>query len=645
MNLRLFCLLLCSIPVIAFTQSRSTSPGKTQELLRVNNRPVNVDEFIYLYRKNHQNPEEDYTLEKIEEYLTLYLNFKLKVEEARERGMDTTAAFLREFNQYKDELRKPYLPGNGLTDSLAKMAYERMKEEVRASHILVLVGPDASPSDTLRAYNRIVELRKRVTSGEPFEKVASEASEDQSARVNHGDLGYFSALQMVYPFENMAYETPVGELSPPFRTRFGYHVLKVTDRRAARPEVEVSHIMIRTGEGRSDAEAKDKIFSLYDQLQAGHPWSELCKEHSEDVSTRQNGGKLKPFRSGMMSNVPEFESTALELENAGQISDPVRTQYGWHIIRLERKIPLGKYEELAASLKSRVSRDERTQISKQALNARLRSELGFSENKEQVARLLDMPDSVLFRKNKTQTGNAKPPVLFTLGAGTYTLNDFITYAAANAKRMGRKQQYDAFVENALMTIQEEKILRDHPEFRFLINEYYEGILLFEIMEKEVWNKASSDSAGQLSYYQQNMQKYQAGDRVHATIYSASDVAVISSLREKLEDNASASIHEYLSANKIKTESGYFTRDDKAVLRNVPWETGFHQIETNGLYYLAWLKQVLPAGVQSFEEARPNLISDYQNQLEKEWVAALKKKYPVKVNQKGKKYVINTLRKK
>src|SRR5690606_30749348 len=276
MNLRLFCLLLCSIPVIAFTQSRSTSPGKTQELLRVNNRPVNVDEFIYLYRKNHQNPEEDYTLEKIEEYLTLYLNFKLKVEEARERGMDTTAAFLREFTQYKDELRKPYLPGNGLTDSLAKMAYERMKEEVRASHILVLVGPDASPSDTLRAYNRIVELRKRVTSGEPFEKVASEASEDQSARVNHGDLGYFSALQMVYPFENMAYETPVGELSPPFRTRFGYHVLKVTDRRAARPEVEVSHIMIRTGEGRSDAEAKDKIFSLYDQLQAGHPWSELC---------------------------------------------------------------------------------------------------------------------------------------------------------------------------------------------------------------------------------------------------------------------------------------------------------------------------------------------------------------------------------
>ncbi len=645
MNLRLFCLLFCSLPVLVFSQSRSTSSGKVQELFRINNRPVNVDEFIYLYRKNHQNPDEDYTLDKIDEYLTLYLNFKLKVEEARARGMDTTTTFLREFNQYKDELRRPYMPGNGLADSLAKMAYKRLKEEVRASHILVLVGPDASPADTMRAYNRIVELRNRVASGEPFEKVASEASEDQSARVNRGDLGYFSALQMVYPFENMAYLTSVGEVSPPFRTRFGYHILKVTDRRTARPEVEVAHIMIRTGEGLSDEEAKNKIFTLYDQLQAGHPWSELCSEHSDDLSTRQNGGKLKPFRAGMMSNVPEFESAALELEDPGQISDPVRTQYGWHIIRLERKIPLGKFEDLAASLKTRVSRDERTQISKQALHARLRSELGFSENQEQVARLLDVPDSLLFQKIPTQKSNNKPPVLFTLSGKPFTLDDFKSYASRNARRMGRKQQYDAFVEDALMRIQEEKIYRDNPEFRFLVNEYYEGILLFEIMEKEVWNKASSDSVGQLRYYEQNMQKYKAGERVHATLYSASDVAVISSLREKLQDNASASIHEYVTANKIKTESGYFTREDKAVLRNVPWETGFHQIETNGLYYLAWLKQVLPAGVQSFEEARPNLISDYQNHLEKEWVAALKKKYPVKVNQKGKKYVINALQKK
>ncbi len=645
MNLRLFCLLFCSLPVLVFSQSRSTSSGKVQELFRINNRPVNVDEFIYLYRKNHQNPDEDYTLDKIDEYLTLYLNFKLKVEEARARGMDTTTTFLREFNQYKDELRRPYMPGNGLADSLAKMAYKRLKEEVRASHILVLVGPDASPADTMRAYNRIVELRNRVASGEPFEKVASEASEDQSARVNRGDLGYFSALQMVYPFENMAYLTSVGEVSPPFRTRFGYHILKVTDRRTARPEVEVAHIMIRTGEGLGDEEAKNKIFTLYDQLQAGHPWSELCSEHSDDLSTRQNGGKLKPFRAGMMSNVPEFESAALELEDPGQISDPVRTQYGWHIIRLERKIPLGKFEDLAASLKTRVSRDERTQISKQALHARLRSELGFSENQEQVARLLDVPDSLLFQKIPTQKSNNKPPVLFTLSGKPFTLDDFKSYASRNARRMDRKQQYDAFVEDALMRIQEEKIYRDNPEFRFLVNEYYEGILLFEIMEKEVWNKASSDSVGQLRYYEQNMQKYKAGERVHATLYSASDVAVISSLREKLQDNASASIHEYVTANKIKTESGYFTREDKAVLRNVPWETGFHQIETNGLYYLAWLKQVLPAGVQSFEEARPNLISDYQNHLEKEWVAALKKKYPVKVNQKGKKYVINALQKK
>ncbi len=645
MSLRPLLLMLCILPAIAFGQSNSTPPGKSQELFRINNRPVLVDEFIYLYKKNHQDPEQDYTLDKIEEYLSLYVNFKLKVEEARARGMDTTAAFLREFNQYRDELRKPYLPGNGLADSLAKMAYQRLKEEIRASHILILVGPDASPADTARAYSRIVELRNRITSGEPFEKVAAEASEDQSARVNHGDLGFFSALQMVYPFENMAYQTQVGEISPPFRTRFGYHILKVADRRVSKPEIEVSHIMVRTGEGLNDDEAKNKIFSLYDQLQAGHPWSELCKDNSDDVSTRQNSGKLRPFRAGMMSNVPEFERTALELENPGQISDPVRTQYGWHIIRLERKIPLGKYEDMAASLKTRVSRDERTQISKQALHARLRSDLGFSENTQHVAKLLDMPDSLLFTRSEPASASRKSPVLFTIKGRSFTQDDFSSYARRSARRMGRKQQYDAFVEDAVMGIQEELILRDNPEFRYLVNEYYEGILLFEIMEKEVWNKASSDSVGQFRYYEQNRQKYQAGERVHATLYSAPDIEVIISLREKLEDNVSGSIQEYVTANKIKAESGYFTRDDKAVLRDIPWEAGFHQTENNGLYYLAWLKQVLPAGVQSFDESRPDLISDYQNHLEQEWVTDLKKKYPVKVNKKGKKYVINALQKK
>jgi peptidyl-prolyl cis-trans isomerase SurA len=243
-----------------FAQSKSTSGKKNQAkpLFTVNKKPVSVDEFIYLYKKNHTDKEKDFTTEKINEYLDLFINFKLKVEEAKKRGLDTTKTFLKEYNGYRDELRKPYLPDAKIIDSLVKLTYDRMKEEIRAAHILVSVKSDASPEDTLKAYQKILEIRKRIViGGEDFGSLASKSSDDPSAKMNHGNLGYFTAMQMVYPFESAAYTTKVGEVSQPIRTRFGYHILKVFDRRQARGEVEVSHIMLRTGNGKDTVKVKE----------------------------------------------------------------------------------------------------------------------------------------------------------------------------------------------------------------------------------------------------------------------------------------------------------------------------------------------------------------------------------------------------
>jgi peptidyl-prolyl cis-trans isomerase SurA len=653
MNLRaVSLLLLCSFfSPLVLSQTKKTA--KVPLLFTVNKKPVTAAEFTYLYKKNHQNPTEDYTRAKIEEYMNLYMNFKLKVEEARHRGMDTTEAFKKEFNQYKEELRKPYLPGNGLLDSLVRMTYDRMKEEIRASHILVLLKQDATPGDTLKAFSQIVEIRKKIADGMDFTKAADEFSEDQSVKVNHGDLGYFTALQMVYPFENAAYSTAVGKVSEPIRTRFGYHLLKITDRRPTAGEVEVSHIMIRTREDQKNDDVRNLIFSIYDQLQAGAKWEELCKQYSQDPGTKENGGRLRPFRSGMMTQVPEFERVAFELEKPGSYSDPFQTQYGWHIMRLERKIPLGSFEELAPGLRSKVTRDERAELSKQALQTRLRTQMGFTEMSATKSRLLGSADSTLTKGawKRPQDKVLQKESLFVLKEKTYKVAGFFDYVQKNHRKSSLSPSkymevlYNNFVDETIMALQEEQIKKTYPEYQYLLNEYYEGILLFEIMEKEVWNKASEDSAGQHLYFMAHTDNYIGGDRARAAIYSVSDTSAMNGLVEEMKSENTKQIQEYCNKNKIKTESGFFRKEDRPVFELIKWEKGIHNAEIKGMYYLVWFKEILPPGKMSFEEARPAVVSDFQTYLEESWLEKLRGKYKVVVDPAGKAYVISQLEKK
>ncbi len=647
--------LICNVLFIfcAFAQvstERTKTKNNSIPLFSVNKKSITTEEFIYLYKKNHQDPDKDFTQEKINEYLDLYINFKLKVEEAKKRGLDTTQVFLKEFNGYKDELRKPYLPDAKLVDSLVKMTYERMQEEINASHILISVKPDASPADTLKAYSKISELRKKILAGESFERVAATLSDDPSARANQGNLGYFTAMQMVYAFENAAYTTKIGDISQPVRTRFGYHILKVIDRRPSRGEVEVAHIMLRTGNTKENDKVKDTIFSIYDQLQAGVKWEELCQQFSEDPTTKENGGKLRPFGAGAMSAVPEFEKIAFNLQKPGDISDPFQTQYGWHIMRLERKIPIPKFEEIAPTLKTRVARDERTELSKQDLQNKQRREYQYQENRDVKSRLMVLADSSL------QKGKWKPvvasgfgkEVLFTLKQKKYLVRDFTHYAERNQRNNALvptkylDQLYHQFVDMLISQLVERELLDTQPEYKYLLQEYYEGILLFDIMEKEVWSKASQDSIGQRAYYEGHKSDYQTTERAKVVFYSSNKNDFKTPLLELIADSATLKMDEFISKYKIKTETGYFKKEERAVLQKVPWSKGVYSTENNGIYYLAWLKDILPPGVMSFEEARPSVISDYQSFLEKNWISQLRKKYSVKVNDKGKQYILQQL---
>lgn len=637
------------IVFFSFSAIAQLSPQKKSlTLFKVNETPVSTGEFLQLYHKNSLNKSEASAEQAVKEYLDLLINFKLKIAEAKARGLDTTQKFNKEFKTYREELKRPYRAEPDALDKLTKDTYQRLTEEVKVSHILIMVKPDALPSDTLEAHQKITQARIRVLQGESFEKVAGEISEDPSAKYNFGNLGYFTAMQMVYPFEEASYIGKTGEISSIIKTQFGYHILKVYDRKPARGEVEVSHILLRASSP-DDNKVKGKIFEVYDQLKAGRNWDEVCKEYSDDAATKNNGGRLRPFGVGALPSVPEFEATAFTLKQPGDLSDPFQSNIGWHIIRLEKKIPLVPFSEMETALKRKLSRDERLQISKQLLSDRRKREYGFTEDRATRDKILAFADSSLIKGKWNFVGieEIKKQTLFSILNKPTPASEFIQYVKINqtvvnlAPTVYMKQLYDGFAEDRILTAEEEKLQNQHPEFKNLLTEYREGILLFDVMEKEVWNKASEDTKGQHKYYEENKAKYQAGDRVEARIFTATDKSIAEEMMTKVNRGDSLNSADLKKFKSIQPFRLYERKDSKFIDR-VNWIEGLQEIEVDGQFYLVEVKRLVSPGIKSFEEARSNVISDYQDYLEKVWLAELKKKFPVKVNNKGKKFVLAEL---
>lgn len=640
---------LLSVVFVGVAIAATSQPKNETELLplfSVGEQVVTTDEFLYTYKKNHQN-KLDFTEDKIDEYLELFINFKLKVMEARTRGLDTTAKFETEFKTYREELKKPYRAEPDALEKLTKETYQRLTEEIRAAHILIALKPEPTPADTTAAYQKISHIKTRIVAGEDFEKLARELSEDPSAKYNGGDLGYFTALQMVFPFEDAAYKTPVGDVSSIVRTRFGYHLIKVKDRRPTRGEVEVSHILIRTA--RDEAKVKNTIFSVYDQLKGGRSWDEVCKEYSEDTNTRETGGRLKPFGVGALSTVPEFEAMAFSMQQPGEISDPFQSAIGWHIIRLESKIPLPSFKEMEPSLRRRVSRDERLQLSQQALQAKRRKDFAFQENEAIKQQVVALADSSLLRGAWKYAGAEalRMQTLFTVQCTGTKVIEFIQYIYAHQKPTAGSpnsvlsQLYEALVNERISEAEEATLMRENPDFRNLLNEYREGILLFEIMETEIWGKASADSAGQRQYFEQNQSRYQAGERLEARIFSATDKSVIEAIQNKIARGDTLKDSDLKKFKTIQNFRSYERKENK-VIDQISWATGLQEAEMDGLYYLVEVKRLIAPGLKTYEEARPQVIADYQDYLEKNWVSGLRDTYRVKINKKGKKFVIAQL---
>ncbi|RCS28078.1 peptidylprolyl isomerase [Polaribacter sp. WD7] len=480
------------------------SQKKDKVLVTIDGEATKVSEFKRVYEKNLDAIDDD-EAKDVTKNLELYINYRLKVKEAYKNKLDTLPSYKREMETYKNQLSAPYLQDTTFIDKLVKDAYFRTKNEVKAKHILIRTPRDASPKDTLEAYTKISKIRDRIVNGEDFEKVAIETSEDQSAKGNPasgvkgngGNLGYFSAFSMVYPFEDAAYTTKVDEVSKPFKTRFGYHIVKVDEFRPSKGEVEAAHILIRD----TTNVGKKVIDSVYQKILANEKFEDLAKEYSEDPGSKATGGKLGKFAANRM--VKPFSDAAFALENEGDVSKPFKTRFGWHIVKLIKKHPIQSYEEMKDALKTKVKKSSRMQLSDQAVINRLKSEYSIAEF-EEAKKILNNPKLRSIAKDSLQK------TMFSVNETKILQEDFIKYIR-NRRHKPVFILYEDFKNQEVLNYYKENLVHTEPEYAYTLKEYQDGLLLFELMQQKIWEKSTKDSIGLKNYFSKNIDNYENKD--------------------------------------------------------------------------------------------------------------------------------------
>jgi len=591
-----------------------------------------------VYNKN-LNLVQDDSQKDVNSYLELFVNYKLKLAEAKALRYDKDPKYINEFKSYKNQLTQSYLTDKNVTDDLVREAYDRTKNEVKAQHILVLL--DEVETDTLEAYSKIEAFRERFIN-EDFESLKKELHNGKSIFVE--DLGYFSAFKMVYNFESAAYATEVGAVSQPFRTRFGVHVVKVLDKRKSKGEVTVSHIMIANKQKDSTLVAKDRIQELYRLLLQGEDFGQLAKQFSDDKSSSMRGGELRPFKSGQI-NSEIFETTAFKLSPSNPISKPIQTQFGWHILKYVNRRPVELFEKLQPELSSKVGKDSRSQLVKAKMLEKLLAEYQIEPSNYELSEFksnlsYDISNNVWELPSKFD----KNQPLLNIKNQIYTYGDFLVFLNKNQKSIKKEwptsvvvnKQYASFLETSVFKYKEENLENENQEFAHILNEYREGLLLFELMQDKIWEGAKNDSIGLQEFYNSNKQNYTWPDRIEGSVARSTQEKHIKKVRKYWKKNHSnQKIDEILNKEQqnVIFSNGEFKLGDPTLPKGLAFNTGLSEvIEENSNFYLANLTALKPATTKTFEEAKGQLVADYQTALELKWINELRSKFKVAINQ-------------
>jgi peptidyl-prolyl cis-trans isomerase SurA len=636
--------------IFIFILVQSAVLAQTKDVLfTIDNHNYYTDEFVRVYNKNLDLVKDD-SQKNLDNYLELFIGYKLKVEKANKIGLQNSVNYQNELKSYRTQLSKNYLSDSKVTNELVQEAYDRMKQEIRASHILVLIDESASPEDTLKAYQKIVDIKKRIDSGEDFIKVAQQFSEDPSVKENNGDLGYFSAFRMVYPFENAAFSTQVGQLSKPFRTRFGYHLVKVVDKRMNRGEVSVAHIMIlkpANPEIKTEDKSKQTIEDIYKKIQQGESFESLAQQFSEDKSSASKGGVLQRFGSGQLSS-EEFESVAFSLQNKDEISQPFQSQFGWHIVKLIDKHPLQSLSEMKSDLEDKVRKDERSLLITNSLAKKLRVKYSFSKDQKMISAVKKVINDDFYAQTwEVPSANKEfqDAILVINKSKKIAALQFLNFVYNQQKSKIKTKPvvklvdelFEKFIDEQLTAYYNENLENEFPEFKHVMDEYRDGLLLFDLMDKEIWTRAKTDTTGIFTYFKNNQINYQWKKRFEVDIFSSTNKSIIEKTQQFLNKGKSLDfIKEKLNKDgkvNVMVKSGLF-EEEYDILSYYPnaLKGVTSIVSKDNYYFVVNIKEVKEAGDKDFTDCKGKVISDYQQFLESNWVNELRKEFEVKVNQ-------------
>ena len=611
-------------------------------LFTIDGQSVQASEFSYIYAKNNRD-DADFTEKSLREYLDLYTKFKLKVREAYAMGLDTLPQLQTELAGYRKQLADSYLTDKEITDRLVTEAYNRMQEDIQVSHILIKTNPNAA-SDTMAAYTKIQAAYKRLQAGEAWDLVVKQTSEDNPTKETGGDLGYVTALlpNGFYAFESAAYETPVGKYSMPIRTTLGYHIVKVTNKRPARGELDIAHILLRVkADGSDDKAVKTRIDAVYAQLVAGDRFEEVAKTVSEDKATAERGGAIGPIAINQYER--SFEDAVFALANDGDYTKPVRTRLGWHIIKRTRKRPTLTLEQAKRKIETQISRDERITSARQTMVARIKKDAGYSKDENVYNQFVSLAGADL-QTYKWQVPEVAPATIMTLGGDKYTNIDFGNYIRNNARtRMGLAKGtpsaeifdkvYTEFVNEKALFFEEKNLAEKYPEFKSLMREYEEGILLFEATKINVWDKASKDSTGLDAFHAAHRNDYMWDERleVATVMLDSASMNQLATIKKWAVKKPLTVVSEKAAKKGIgmQVTRKVYQKEDQ-LPEGITWAAGQKADLPDGRGFVS-VEKIIPPTPKTMDEARGYIIADYQDQLEKDWVASLQAKYPVKVD--------------
>jgi len=485
--------------------------NETDILFSVNNEPVLAGEFVRVYNKNIDLVEDE-SQKDIDNYLELYINYKLKLSDAYSRELHKNENYIKELKKYTKQLESTFLTDNVTQEKLLLEAYERTKYEVNISHILIRMEED--DNDTIEVYNKILNLRKPLLKNH-IDSLIKNHNNGKDLIVE--DLGYFSAFKMIYKFENVAYNTNVGEVSMPFRTQFGYHILKVNDKRNSLGEINVGHIMAYKNKPGS----KEKIYGLYDSIEKGSNFESLAIKYSEDRNTSYKGGRLDAFTSGQLNSL-KFENMAFSLNTPNEVSSPVETKHGWHIIKLYSKNELKPIGEMKSILLNKIKRSSRSSIISDSFYKMLLDKYNLNYENKNLKYFLsiindswEIPDTI-----------EEDKILIKIHTKKYNFLDFATYLKKNERSINSKNKenivrkmYKDFIKKNVLETYKDNLEYENLEYKYILKEYKEGLLLFDLMQEKIWNVASSDSINIKEFYQSNKSKYSSFDDSRGEIIS------------------------------------------------------------------------------------------------------------------------------